>query len=137
MIVKAINLLLFTFFIGAAFSANAVTMLRLLPSDAVMAPKPSADVNALLVIEKTQSKKQQYAKKLMKQISKRMDKMNNSFGSVFSSPRFRLGALLLLLGIIGGILVNILTLAQIFGWLSGLVALAGLILMIMALVAHS
>jgi hypothetical protein len=132
---KAINLLLFTLFMCTAFSTKAGIMLR--SSDSVMVQDSAVDVSTLLAVTQTQLEKHQYGKKLMKQIKRRMDKMNNSFGSVFSSPRFRLGALLLLLGIIGALLVNLLSLAQIFGWLSGLVALAGLILMIMALIAHS
>ncbi|MFK7807452.1 MAG: hypothetical protein AB8F74_06560 [Saprospiraceae bacterium] len=76
-------------------------------------------------------------KKRFKKFTKRFLKKNNSFGNVLTSRKFRIGALLFLVGLIGAIVINVISLAQIFGWLAGVIALAGLVLMIWSLIEHS
>jgi len=96
------------------------------------------EVITTVVVNSAVQKKGRFAvKKRVKRIVKRFLKKNNSFGSVLASRKFRLGALLLLVGILGAISINIFSLAQIFGWLSGLIAFGGLILMIWSLIEHS
>ncbi len=85
-------------------------------------------------IEYNKSKKKQ---KKIQQFTKRLDRKNNSFGNVFSSRKFQLGLLLLVVGIALAIAINIFSLAQILGWLAGIISFAGIVLMVWALIEFS
>ncbi|MFT4664404.1 MAG: hypothetical protein ACI8YQ_004672 [Polaribacter sp.] len=124
-----------------SFSASAVVMVKAVSVDSLTASNKDIQPQGQEALKEstlvTKGWKSSKRFKRVKRLIKRVFKKNNSFGNVLASGKFRLGALLLLIGIIGAIVINIFTLAQIFGWLAGIIALAGLVLMIWSLIEHS
>lgn len=124
-----------------SFSASAVVKIKAPVADTLMTlnsgistQSPEALKESKGIVKGWKARK---GMKRVKRLFKRFFKKNNSFGGIFSSPKFRLGAVFLLVGILAGLVFSIFALPQIFGWLAGVVATAGLVLMIWGLIEHS
>jgi len=135
---KVFKSLTICFLLLFSLSASAVVMVKPVNVDTLSSVSAQGLTTAPPVFEKKSSSKKQWkVKKKVKRLLKRLKKKNNSFGNVLESRRFRLGVLLLLIGIIAGLFTQFIALGQLIGWLAGVTALIGLIFIIWALIEHS
>jgi len=138
---KMSTFLAIAFFLYFSISASAVVMVKPANVDTLTLTTSVFQEEGPVALEQSGKLKKEWKKnrvvKRMKRIVKRFFKKNNSFGSVLEDRTFRIGAILLLAAIIGGLVANFLSFGGLIGWLSGIAALVGLIMMVWALIEHS